>query len=182
MVARHQSEMRSSGHVVTGIKKWGALAAALTAIFALLATFGTQVWPWCVSAGLGDRDEILRKNTEAVAQIAELRSLLEATIDAAGERVHAADLRAERLYGSIEALRNEVRLRHGVADSGPGMSARSHRASRGGRATPAARPRPMSRQQQIRVIAKQADEKLQASKKAAPKKKAVFRDQIKAKL
>jgi hypothetical protein len=181
MVARHHKELKSSGYTLSAIKKWGGVAAALMAIIALCA----QVGPWVVDVMLGDLDETIHQNTKATKalndSVKELDALLKATIDMTSDRVHDGDLRDERLHGSIEALRNEVRIRHGQFDFGYGIGAVG--ASGGGRAPASTRrtARAPSRREQIKAVVQKADEKIQAVQESKPRRRKLA-DQIKAKL
>jgi hypothetical protein len=199
MKARHQRELKESGYT-NRIKQWGAVAAAIVAIFSLGTLMGTRVWPWCVRAGIQEQLEVVRETKKVVdrldGSVKEQEALLEAMIKAAGEQVHASALQDERLHSSVEALRNEVRLRHGVLDisdalgtigllgaSGGGtVSGRGGGADTRSVATRAPAPR-MSRQEQIRVVVERADEKLsEAKENIEPQKQESFQDAVKAQL
>lgn len=190
MQERHQRELKELGYE-SRIKRWGAIAGAIVAIFSLGALMSTRVWPWCVRAALSETLEAVRENTKSNKSLKEAvekqTALLEATIKTAGEHVQAGAVQDEKLRGSIEALRNEVRLRHNVLDVGEvaglsGYGSGGGGASRGsgGSSRPTA-ARPPTRQQQLRVVVKQADENLEQAKKAVPKK-AKFEDAIRARL
>ena len=193
MQERHQRELVESGYG-SRIKQWGAVAGAIVAIFSLGAVFSQQVWPWCVRAALGETLEVVRKNTEASDRLSEnlkkQTDLLTATIKAVGEHVQAGAVQDEKLRGSIEALRNEVRLRHNALDvgevaglSGYGSGGGGSGVSRGsGGSSASTASRPPTRQQQLQVMVQQADDNLEQAKKAAPPKKAGFEDAIRAKL
>jgi len=192
--ARHQAELEAMGYV-PWIKKWGGVAGAITAIIALCITIGTQVWPWMVQYGVKKELTTARKTAESVEDLKKLveqtQALLQATIKATDEQVQESDLRAQRMHDSIEALRNEVRLRHGI-ESGIVLTAIQpvHTSgitvgsAGGGSAGSSSRPRPrrarpMTRQQKLKAVTEQADATLKA---AEIDPTADFDDDVKAKL
>lgn len=170
------------------VREWGTGATSITAIIALAVMIFSQVWPWCVSMGLGNRDEALRENTKAIKEltkeVSDLKGLLNATIETTGKRVHEGDLRAERLRGSVEALRNEVRLRHGVSRSDDVVQfliSTSENPIHRQASSSASIYRKLSKQQQVRAIVRRADESLKEAKKL-PVPDMSLEDQIEAKL
>jgi len=193
MQERHQRELKDSGYD-SRIRQLGATAGAIVAIFSLGAVVSTQVWPWMVRSALRGTLEAVRDNTKATnrlgAALEKQTALLEATIKAAGEHVQEGAIQDEKLRGSIEALRNEVRLRHGVLDVGTVMSSLGQEVGSGsgggGRAisssTVSSQPRKLSRLAAIQAVVQQADERLKQAKKPVPKKKTAFRDSVKAQL
>lgn len=173
MRARHKAELKGSGFE-SNLKRWGAWCGAITAIIGLCILIGTQVWPWMVQFGVQEQIKALRENTRATKDLVEAHekthSLLLATIKAANEQTHANDLRAQRLHSSIEALKNEVRLRHGVLEVEDITALLSSSAGAGGGGGGSRRPasstaaRPMTRQQRLQAVTRAADEKIQVAK------------------
>jgi hypothetical protein len=204
IVARHRAELEESGHGISLIKKWGGVAGAIMAIGVLLAALGNQFWPWCVKVGMSDEQKTLPQVVSDLNEsVKALNATLKATIEAAGEHVHEQDLTAQKLGDSIEALRNEVRLRHGAYDiaavlnnygAGSGRSGRRSGSARGGgsgsgsgqasRAPAAAAPRPprLTRRQQIDAVVQHADATLHEAKTAKKPAKGKFNKAVQAKL
>jgi hypothetical protein len=172
MRARHKAELQASGFE-TNLKRWGAWCGAVTAIIGLFILLGTQVWPWMVRFGVQAQLQTLNENTKTVKNLMEAQeknnNLLQATIKAVSEQVHANDLRSERLYNSIEALKREVRIRHGVLDSETAATVSmllSSSGAGGGERNPAshrASP-PVTRQQRLQAVTRAADQSIQVAK------------------
>jgi hypothetical protein len=127
-----------------------------------------------VQFGVQSQITSLRENTTALKDLIKnhekTHNLLQATIRAASEQAHENDLRAQRLHDSIKALKNEVRLRHGILDIEEVTMAFSSSSGAGGGSSsraPASRPsaRPMTRQQQLRAVTRTADERIQMAKR-----------------
>jgi len=186
MKARHAAELQMGGFD-TKVRKYGAWAGAITAIIGLFILIGTQVWPWMVQFGVKAQLDALRKNTEAVEALTtaqtETHNLLIAAIRASDEQAAEDDLRAQGLHDALQALKMEVRLRHGVLDINElgslTLSTGSSGAGGGVSRTPASRPRRLSASQRLRAVTQQADTKI-AKAKADPT--ADFGEDVKAKL
>jgi len=198
--ARHQAELEEMGYV-SWVNKWGKVAAGVSAIIGLMILIGSQVWPWLVQQGVKSELTILQQNTEAVEKLTtaveNTHNLLQATIEAAKEQGTEGDLRAQRLSSSIEALQNEVRLRHGVetgivipqpiiVGNASGFVGATGGGSGGGGSVastpsrPRPRPaRPMTRKQKLKAITQQVDQRLKATKSDPT---ADFREDVQAKL
>lgn len=179
MKSRHKRELKELEGYEGRIKRWGAIAGAIVAIFSLSAIFSQHVWPWCVRAALVDVLEAVHENTLATnglkVALEKQTALLEATIKATDERMQSGAIQDEKLRGSLEALRNEVRLRHGVSSSSDTFSSAL---AGGGRSIPITH----SRQQRIQTEVQQADSQLEQAKKLAQAKDVPLKESVAAQL
>lgn len=194
------NEVRGSEAEVKEMKKqsplikWGATAGAIAAIITLGGQIGGPVLGWIMSSRDAKIEKLQGEKAALESRVRKLEELAEGAIDASEKRFQQNEKHSIALRGSVESLRNEVRVRHGEMGGipmPPVQPRRSARRSGGGGGSlddplaglGASAPRASSsvrrptRQQAIAAIKEEADDHLSEARTAAPRAKSL-RDMI----